>query len=240
MNNLAAKAAEEGFFRTQELIERFLPLDAEEQLDIMIRQLFPGRIAVSSSFGTESAVLLDMVARIDPATPIIFIDTGMHFPETLAYKELLQKRLGLTDIRKVGPTNAQINELDPHSRLHERDHDACCFLRKVGPHQLALQGFDAWITGRKRYHGEARTLLPSLEPADGRIKHNPLAAWSGDQIDVAFIQRGLPRHPLTFANYLSLGCAPCTEKTTCGGNIRAGRWAGSVKTECGIHNPTQE
>ena len=186
--------------------------------------------------GYENGIAMMAIAATKEPTRTV--PTGSAAGDT--YKELLQKRLGLTDIRKVGPTNAQINELDPHSRLHERDHDACCFLRKVGPHQMALQGFDAWITGRKRYHGEARTLLPSLEPADGRIKHNPLAAWSGDQIDVAFIQRGLPRHPLTFANYLSLGCAPCTEKTTCGGNIRAGRWAGSVKTECGIHNPTQE
>ncbi|NQU58389.1 MAG: phosphoadenylyl-sulfate reductase [Rhodospirillales bacterium] len=226
MNNLAVKTA-----------ERFLPLEAEEQLSVMIRQVFPGRTAVLSSFGAESAVLLDMVARIDPATPVIFLDTGMHFRETLAYKELLQKRLGLKDIRSVGPKVATLNELDPDDTLHKRDHDACCSLRKVTPLQSALRGFDALITGRKRYHGDGRAQLPSIEFSDGRIKHNPLAGWSEEQIDRAFDQRGLPRHPLTFDDYLSLGCAPCTQKTKCGGNIRTGRWAGSGKTECGIHTP---
>jgi phosphoadenosine phosphosulfate reductase len=213
----------------------FLSLEAEEQLDIMIRQVFPGRIAVLTSFGTESAVLLNMVARIDAATPVIFLDTGMHFRETLAYKDLLQQRLALTDIRAVGPAVAEVDKFDPHGRLHGRDHDACCALRKVNPLRLALRGFDAWITGRKRYHGEDRAHLPVIEKADGRLKHNPLAGWSEDQINSAFEQRGLPRHPLSFDDYLSLGCRPCTQKNTCGGGIRAGRWAGSNKTECGIH-----
>jgi len=216
--------------------QRNLPLETEKQINVMIRQLFPGRIAVLSSFGAESAILLDMVARIDPATPVIFLDTGMLFPETLAYKELLQKRLGLQSIRTVGAKIVEINKVDPDGQLHESNHDACCSLRKVGPLQSALRGFDALITGRKRYHGEDRALLPVFELADGRIKHNPLAGWSEEQIDSAFEQRGLPRHPLTFEDYLSIGCAPCTQQTNCSGNIRAGRWTGSGKTECGIHN----
>lgn len=236
MNNLALKSPEHDDSTHLALIDRLGPLGIEDQLDILISQEFGGRIAVLSSFGTESAVLLDMVARIDPATPVMFIDTGMHFPQTLAYKDLLQARLGLTNIVHVGPTDAQLAAQDPQGTLHQRNHDACCALRKVTPLKLALQGFDALITGRKRYHGAQRSRLSSLELSDGRIKINPLAGWTAAQIENAFEQRGLPRHPLMFDDYLSLGCAPCTQKTNCSDNMRAGRWAGTSKTECGIHS----
>lgn len=232
MSNLALKTP----YSDGDLLGANSNLEGEELLDVMIRKVFSGRIAVSSSIGAESAVLLDMVARIDPATPVIFLDTGMLFPETLEYKELLQQRLGLTDIRVVRPDVSEIEKRDPDGRLHNTDHDACCELRKVLPLQNALAGFDAWITGRKRIHGGHRESLPTLEQVDGRLKINPLAGWTQDQIDHAFDQRGLPRHPLVFEGYLSLGCEPCTQKTTCSQNSRSGRWVGSSKTECGIHN----
>ena len=160
----------------------------------------------------------------------------MLFQQTLEYKNLLQQRFGLTDIREVRPDVNEILKTDPGGRLYESDHDACCTLRKVIPLQHALQGFDAWITGRKRIHGGERTSLPVLERTEGRMKINPLADWSQEQINHAFDQRGLPRHPLTFEGYLSLGCEPCTKTATCNQDIRSGRWAGSTKSECGIHN----
>ncbi len=236
MNNIAIKSPAPPAYPDKGILEPYLQLEGEELLDVMIRRVFPGRIAVSSSIGTESAILLDMVARVDPSTPVIFLETGKLFSQTLEYKEILRQRLGLTDIRVVRPDAGEILKVDPNGTLHATDHDACCALRKVNPLQQALLGFDAWITGRKRFHGGERSSLPAIELAEGRMKINPLAGWSQDEIDDAFDQRGLPRHPLTFEGYLSLGCEPCTQKTACSQNVRAGRWAGSSKTECGIHN----
>ncbi|MBL6931304.1 MAG: phosphoadenylyl-sulfate reductase [Rhodospirillales bacterium] len=235
MSNLAHTIPTPSAYSDVDLLAPYIRLQGEDLLKEMIGTVFPGRITVSSSIGAESAVLLDMVARIDPSTPVIFLDTGMLFRETLEYKDLLQQRLGLTDIRVVRPDGDELRRIDPEQRLHETNHDACCRLRKVNPLRQALHGFDAWITGRKRFHGGQRSTLPILENDDGRLKINPLAGWSQAQIDQAFDQRGLPRHPLVFEGYLSLGCEPCTQKFTCKENIRAGRWAGSGKSECGIH-----
>ena len=229
MRDLAYTVSSDEFF------EPLLGLEGPDLLEAATRDVFPGRIAVTSSFGAESALLLDMVARIDPATPVIFLDTGKLFPETLEYKRLLEQRLGLSDIRVIQPEKEEVQNADPGGRLFEVDHDACCDLRKAQPLQKALNGFDAWITGRKQFHGGERSALPSVEWAEGRMKINPLAGWSASAVDEAYDQRGLPRHPLTFDGYLSLGCAPCTNKSTCGDSIRAGRWTGSQKTECGIH-----
>jgi len=210
-------------------------LEGEELLTAFLAKEYAGRIAVSSSFGAESAVLLDMVARIDPHTPVIFLDTGKHFPETLEYVALLQQRLGLSDIRMLRPDVLDVSKVDPEGMLYASDPDACCALRKTAPLSTVLEEFDVWITGRKRFHGGKREALATIEEVDGRLKLNPLAGWSEEQIDEAFDQRGLPRHPLVFEGYQSLGCAPCTRKSSCPGNVRAGRWAGTDKTECGIH-----
>ena len=195
-----------------------------------------GRVAVVSSFGTESAVLLDLVARVDAAAPVLFIDTGKLFPETNSYRRSLQAHLGLTDVRVVGPGAGELATADPGGGLWRGDTDACCGLRKVRPFQAALQPFDAWITGRKRFHGAERWAVPSVEVTDdGRFRLNPLALWGAADIDAWISSHRLPRHPLAERGFPSVGCWPCTRRPAAGEGMRAGRWAGSAKTECGIH-----
>ena len=214
------------------------PSSAEALLESTIRLRFPGRIALVSSFGAESAVLLHMVAEIAPALPVIFLDTGKLFPETLAYRDRLVARLGLTDVRAVRPSGAQLAAFDPEGRLWQRDPDLCCAIRKTNPLDEALEGFEAWITGRKRTQGGARADLQMVQTGpDGRVTVNPLAYWDDAQIEAYFAAHGLPRHPLQAEGYASIGCATCTERVAPGADKRAGRWAGLEKTECGIHLP---
>ena len=210
---------------------------AEILLREMLR-LFSGRIALVSSFGTESAVLLHMLACIDPATPIIFLDTGKLFPETLQYRDLLATRFGLSDLRIARPDVGLIAHIDLAETLWSNDPDLCCWLRKVEPLDEALTGFAAWITGRKRYHGGMRRDLPLVESGpDGRTKINPLAEWSTKDIESYFTQHKLPRHPLTTHGYSSIGCITCTRATNPGEHPRDGRWTDIGKSECGIHLP---
>jgi phosphoadenosine phosphosulfate reductase len=202
---------------------------------VLKRSRFAGRTALVTSFGAESAVLLHLVAGIDPRAPVIFLETGKLFPETLAYRDLLTERLGLQDVRSVKPDAAALLAADPAGDLWRRNPDLCCRLRKVEPLARALDGFAAWINGRKRYQGADRISLPLVERAGGRIKLNPLAHWAEDEIARYFAAHRLPRHPLEAQGYRSVGCAPCTTQAAPGEGARAGRWRGSEKTECGIH-----
>lgn len=193
------------------------------------------KIAVSTSFGTESAVLLDMVARVDPSTPVVFVDTGRLFQQTHTYRERLVEHLDLLDVRVVKPSPALVQNMDPKGVLHQRDPDGCCQARKVMPYALAMSGFDVILTGRKRHHGDGRAALETVETSGQHVKINPLAHFDANDIETAFSKRGLPRHPLAGAGYPSIGCEPCTLRTGGDCGVRAGRWAGSEKTECGIH-----
>jgi phosphoadenosine phosphosulfate reductase len=204
--------------------------------DLLCR-VFPGRIALVSSFGTESAVLLHSVSRIDRAAPVIFLETGKLFPETLRYRDMLVDRLGLSDVRSVRPDAGTLALADPAGTLWQSDPDVCCWHRKVEPLADALAGFPAWITGRKRFQGGMRGALPLIEREGDRVKVNALASWSADQLEQYMAEHGLPRHPLEAQGYRSLGCTPCTRPTAPGADPRAGRWAGRDKTECGIHLP---
>ena len=210
-------------------------LDAEGLLDAVINREFAGRIALVSSFGVESAVLLDLVARVDPDTPVIFIDTGKLFPETLAYRDRLVERCGLGDVRTIAPEAGLVDARDADGTLWSRDPDACCALRKVLPLGAALVGFDAWISGRKRFHGSGRERLESIESDSERVKISPLAHWTRDDIERHMTLHDLPRHPLAAEGFASLGCQTCTRRIAAGDDVRAGRWAGADKTECGIH-----
>jgi len=214
---------------------RFRGMTAQKILSTAIRELFPGRIALVSSFGAEAAVALQLVAEIDPSVPVIFLDTGKHFDATLTYRDILSQRFGLTDLRSIEPDAAEIAAEDPNGDLWSRNPDRCCALRKVRPLERALRGFDAWITGRKRYHGGERSALPFAEASGGQIKINPLASWSSADIQAAFKRYRLPQHPLFDEGYVSIGCAPCTRPILAGENARDGRWAGTDKRECGIH-----
>jgi phosphoadenosine phosphosulfate reductase len=210
-------------------------LSGAELLKPMIEKVFPDRVALVSSFGAESAVLAHMVSEIDPKTPIVFVDTGKLFPETLAYRDHLVARLGLTNVKTVSPVRGEEDRQDPDRELFARDPDACCGFRKIAPMERGLRGYQAWITGRKRFHGGDRRQLAALEPADWRLKVNPLASWTPRDVAAYFEAHDLPRHPLTGAGYPSIGCAPCSTPVSDGEELRAGRWRGQDKTECGIH-----
>ena len=196
---------------------------------------YRGGIAAVSSFGTESAVLLHMVAAVDRHTPVLFLDTGLLFEETLTYRDQLADRLGLTDIRVFRPDEAEIRSRDPDSMLWSENPDACCAFRKVVPLERALGGFEAWFNGRKRFHGESRSALPVVEADGTRVKFNPLANIPADELKSYFERHDLPRHPLQALGFSSIGCMPCTSRTRQGEGVRAGRWRGTGKTECGIH-----
>jgi len=195
---------------------------------------FGDKLALVSSFGAESAVLLDLAARVKPDIPVLFLDTGMLFGQTLDYRKQLAQRLGLTDVRDLRPHYQDLAVADPEAKLWQTDTDACCEVRKVVPLDRALADFDAWITGRKRFHGGARLSLPVVEQADGKVKFNPLANWTKADLDAYAAEHDLPAHPLVEHGYPSVGCWPCTQPAQ-GDELRAGRWAGSQKTECGIH-----
>ncbi|WP_210358822.1 phosphoadenylyl-sulfate reductase [Sphingomonas beigongshangi] len=225
----------------------FTPADAEAlecryagvAAPAMLRDLLAGplngRVAAVSSFGAESAVLLHMVAAIDPDLPVVFTNTQKMFGETLAYRDMLVERLGLTDLRVYRPDPRRIADRDAAGTRWSYDPDGCCALRKVEPLARALAPFDAWISGRKGFQAGTRAALPRFEDDAGRLKINPLADWSKADLDAYFADHDLPRHPLEAQGYLSIGCAPCTSKVRPGEDPRAGRWRGWEKVECGIH-----
>lgn len=193
------------------------------------------KVGSVSSFGAESAVLLDLISKVDKTLPIVFLETGMHFFQTLQFRKQLSDRLGLTDVRLVTPDKAEKATLDPKDTLWQADADACCDLRKVRPLARATAGFDALITGRKRFQTADRATLQPFEVTDGTLRVNPLAAWDADRIEAWLDDNDLPRHPLVDQGYPSIGCWPCTRPVEEGEDARAGRWSGLDKTECGIH-----
>jgi phosphoadenosine phosphosulfate reductase len=231
------------------------PLDAEAQmldeaasLDALYGHLPPaeiiaravelfgaGDIAAVSSFGADSAVLLHMIARIDRSLPIVFLDTGKHFGETLDYRDALAADLGLTDIRIITPEEAALNRDDPDGKLHLTNTDACCAIRKVEPMARGVAPFRAWFTGRKRFQAASRSSLPAFEAVGTRIRINPLARWTTSDLASYMRKHQLRENPLVAYGYLSIGCFPCTQPVQAGEDARSGRWAGHAKTECGIH-----
>jgi phosphoadenosine phosphosulfate reductase len=198
-------------------------------------ETFGDRLALVSSFGAESAVLLHLASQVSPDISVLFLDTGMLFGQTLDYRRSLAGKLGLTDVRDLRPAFADLAVNDPKSDLWRTDVDGCCHIRKVLPLDRALSGFDGWITGRKRFHGGDRLRLAVVEEADGKIKFNPLANWSKVELDAYVAEHDLPAHPLVAQGFPSVGCWPCTKPAEEGQDVRAGRWAGQDKTECGIH-----
>jgi phosphoadenosine phosphosulfate reductase len=193
------------------------------------------KLALVSSFGTQSAALLKVMADVDPAIPVIFLDTGWLFEETLGYRDTLIEKLGLRDVRSIKPSEETLSREDPERDLWFNNPDACCRIRKVEPLQRALKPFDAWINGRKRFQGGLRTDIAVVEQDGARLKFNPFANVSREEIEAIFNSANLPPHPLAASGYLSVGCMPCTSRTSADEEERAGRWRGRPKTECGIH-----
>jgi len=231
-------SALDGAARAAELARKYDGLTTDQLLKNLAVNEFPREITLASAFGTESAVLLHLVAGIDPSIPVIFLDTGKHFDETIAYKDLLIERLGLTDVRSVAPSPEQLLANDPNGSLHRTNPDLCCYVRKTLPMLAALREFVCWINGRKRFQSATRSELRLFEAQDRWIKVNPLVDWSEERIQDYLTEHDLPRHPLEAFGYFSIGCLPCTEPTPgCGRDRRSGRWKGSPKLECGMHLP---
>jgi len=214
---------------------RFEGVGTTEMIRAVIEEKLLGEVAVVSSFGAESAVLLDLVAQVDPAIPVLFLDTGKMFQETLDYRDALIERLGLTGVRSIAPDATTLADKDATGLRWSYDPDGCCEIRKVLPLARAMRGFDASITGRKGFQASTRVGIPRFELDGERIKFNPLADWTKGDLDAWFEARKLPRHPLEAKGYLSIGCAPCTSIVKPGEDPRAGRWRGWDKVECGIH-----
>ena len=199
------------------------------------------RFAVTSSFGAESAVLLHMVSTVAPEVPVLFLDTGLHFSETLDYRRRLARDLGVT----VVDVHPQLSPAEQATRygeaLFDRDPDSCCGMRKTEPLRRALVDRDGWATGVRRVQTPERATTPVVEArrhADRwLVKVAPLADWT--DADVADYQRrhDLPFHPLVRSGYRSIGCAPCTAPVAADQDARAGRWSAFGKTECGLHLP---
>lgn len=224
--------------RAADLSARLAGRSAQEILAAAIEELFPGRIALVSSFGAEAAVLLHLVAEVDRRTPVLFLDTGKLFGETLRYRDALAVRLGLSDLRVLRPDPADLARQDAGGTLWFADADACCRLRKVAPLQRGLAPFAAWINGRKRFQSATRAAIPLVEADGARLKFNPLADWRAEDLATYVIAHDLPAHPLVAEGYASIGCAPCSAPVMPGQDARAGRWQGLQKTECGIHTQT--
>ena len=226
--------------------ERDLP--RAEELDHALRGASPAeviaaalnafgreRLAVVSSFGTESAALLKVVADVDPAIPVVFLDTGWLFEETLAYRDTLITTLGLRDVRSIKPLQETLSREDPDRELWFSDPDACCRIRKVEPLARALASVDPGRERRQRFQGGLRADLPVVEEDGLRLKFNPFANVSREDIEAIYALAKLPPHPLVASGFLSVGCMPCTSRTAPDEDARAGRWRGRAKTECGIH-----
>ena len=219
-----------------EILEAYAGLEGRELVRAFARD-FKDRIALLSSFGAESSVLLHMLAEVDRTIPVIFLDTLKLFPETISYRDRLVRELGLRDVRVVQPNIADLESDDPAGTLHRSNPDWCCNIRKTLPMERAFNGFDVMISGRKRFHGALRSELKHIGFDDKRIKIEPLAAFSALDLQSYMVQHQLPSHPLKLAGYHSIGCAPesCTSKGGSADNPREGRWMGKEKIECGIH-----
>jgi phosphoadenosine phosphosulfate reductase len=222
------------------LNERFAAASTLEMLRAVLHDKDMGEIAVVSSFGAESAVLLHLVAQVDPNTRVIFVDTLKLFGETLRYRDQLVELLGLTNVQVIEPDPLALQINDTKGLLWQRDANSCCAIRKVEPLARALKSVDSWISGRKAFQASTRAHVGIFEQVDGKLKINPLAGWSKTDLDAYFTQHALPPHPLVADGYLSIGCMPCTTPVKPGEDARAGRWRGSEKTECGIHGANFE
>lgn len=194
------------------------------------------QLASVSSFGIESAAFLKVIADVDPTIPVLFLDTGHMFEETLAYKDELVMALGLRDVRVIRPSARDLRRTDPENELWMSDPDACCRIRKVQPLAEVLVPFGAWLNGRQRFQGGVRAAIPVVEQDGARLKFNPLAYASREDLAEIYARAKLPVHPLLAKGFSSVGCIPCTTRTGANEDARAGRWRGHGKTECGIHS----
>ena len=228
-----AKAAD--LSQAQALDRALRAASPSEVIEAALQTVGRDKLALVSSFGTESAALLKVMADVDPAIPVVFLDTGWLFEETLAYRDTLIAKLGLRDVRSIKPLEQALTREDPDRELWFSDPDACCSIRKVEPLARALAPFSAWINGRKRFQGGLRAELAVVEDDGAKLKFNAFANVAREEIEAIFQRANLPQHPLVASGYRSVGCMPCSSRTAIDEDARAGRWRGRAKTECGIH-----
>lgn len=221
--------------RAAELGAQLEAASPAEIIGAALKEVGRDKMALVSSFGTESAALLKFAADVDPAIPVIFLDTGWLFEETLAYRDTLTKLFGLSDVRTIHPLADDLAHDDKDRDLWFSNPDRCCFIRKVEPLARALAPFEAWLNGRKRFQGGDRAAIPVVEADSERLKFNPLANVTPDELKALYATMNIPPHPLVASGFTSIGCMPCTSRTAPGEDPRAGRWRGRDKTECGIH-----
>lgn len=202
-------------------------------------QTFGDGLVMTSSFQTQSVPLLHVLSRVAPEVPVLFLDTGFHFPETLAFRHELAASLGLSVI-DVRNELGHAGFLREHGDLHRTDSDACCYLNKVAPLEKALAGRSAWLTGIRKDQTAQRADTPAVSLEDDRYKVCPLVNWTDRDVAEYVARHALPQHPLHASGYRSIGCAPCTRPTVSGEDARAGRWSGTDKTECGLHFKTTD
>lgn len=218
---------------------RFNGIEAEnirpEAIIEAARDMLGDKFALVSSFGAESAVLLHLAAKVSKDIPVLFLDTGKLFGETKRYRDTLIEKLALTAVKTLTPDADDIKTHDPKGILWNSNNNGCCYIRKVVPLNASLEGYDAWASGRKRFHGAGRAALPHFEASDNRVKVNPLAYWNKAQVADYMREHNLPAHPLVAEGFASIGCMPCTDRVEDGADVRSGRWKGKGKTECGIH-----
>jgi phosphoadenosine phosphosulfate reductase len=199
-------------------------------------ETFAPDIAASSSFQTQSLPLLHLISQICPEMPVIFLNTGFHFSETLSYRDELQALLNLNIVIARPAVEKSDLMIRYGEGLYRRDPDLCCYINKVEPMQRAKTGLRAWISGVRHDQTEYRSGLRVLEaPSEGPLKIHPLLNWTKKEVWAYIDQYQLPVHPLLALGYMSVGCAPCTRPIHAGENERDGRWAGLDKVECGLH-----
>jgi len=196
---------------------------------------FGDRFCITSSMA--DAVLADIASRVAPGVDVVFLDTGYHFAETIGTADAVGATMDVTliPITPVQSVAEQDAEYGPD--LYLRDPDLCCALRKVRPLTEALDGYDAWATGVRRAETRNRVIAPVVgwDARKGKVKVSPLARWSDDDVQRYVAEHGVLVNPLVYDGYPSIGCAPCTRRVAAGEDPRSGRWAGTAKTECGIH-----
>ncbi len=198
-------------------------------------QTFGDRFAVASSI--QDAVLVHLVSQVAPGVDVLFLDTGYHFAETLGTRDAVAATYDVNLITVTAQQTVAEQDVTYGPKLHDRDPDRCCGLRKVAPLDRTLQRYDAWATGLRRVEAPTRAGTPvvSYDARRGKVKVAPIAAWSDQDVEDYIAEHGILINPLLTAGYPSIGCAPCTRAVTAGEDPRAGRWASSAKTECGIH-----
>ena len=222
-------------FKIKALNSKFADGVPRSILEHSILNLFKNKIAYVCSFGTESAIILDLISKIDKDLPVIMLNTHFLFKETIEYKNELLKLLGLKNYREVFPDEKMLNKYDVDNNLWKKNQDKCCNLRKVVPLEKSLNEFESWISGRKSYHLGDRQNLKAFELINNKIVVNPLFNSTKKFIEDYFLLNNLPRHPLFEQGYLSIGCSHCTVKAKNILDPRQGRWSDKTKTECGIH-----